>query len=228
MLKLSKVARNLVTLTDARSVISEQFRTIRTNITFSMKDQDINTILVTSSTPGEGKSTMAANIGVVFAQDGKRVLIIDADMHKPTFHYTFKLSNDIGLSNALARKLPLSEVIQETFIDGLSVITSGPMSHNPAELLSSKMMDTYIMDMKQEYDIIIFDAPPLLSLTDPLILSKKCEGTLLVINSGVAETEAVLKARDMLMNVQAKILGVVLNNYEMPRNLQYYEYYNVY
>lgn len=228
LLKLSKVARNLVTLTDTRSMISEQFRTIRTNITFSMKDQDIKTILVTSSTPGEGKSTMAANLGVVFAQDGKRVLIIDADLHKPTFHYTFKLSNNIGLSNALEKKLPLTEVIQETFIYGLSVITSGPMSPNPAELLSSQKMDTFIMDLKKDYDIIIFDAPPLLSVTDPLILSNKCEGTLLIVNSGVVEKEDVLKARAILTNSQTKILGVVLNNHNSPRNKQYYDYYNIY
>lgn len=224
-LKLSKTARSLVTITDAKSVISEQFRTIRTNITFSMPDQELKTILVTSSTPGEGKSTTAANMGVVFAQEGKRVLIVDADMRKPTLHHTFKLFNNSGLSNVLARKNSFSEVIQETFLVGLHIITSGPIPPNPAELLSSKMMDAFMVEIQQHYDLIIFDAPPLLSVSDAQILSNKCEGTLLIVNSGEVEKEVALKARAILNASQAKILGVVLNNYKMPRNNQYYDYY---
>lgn len=224
-LKLSKMARKLVTVSDTRSIISEQFRTIRTNITFSMPDQELKTILVTSSTPGEGKSTTAANLGVVFAQEGKRVLIIDGDLRKPTLHHTFKIFNEIGLSDILVRKASFNEAIQETFIVGLYVMTSGPISPNPAELLSSKMMDEILRDVKRDYDIIIVDSPPLLSVSDTQILSNKCDGTLLIVNSGVVEKEVVQKATAILAQSQAKVLGVVLNNYVSPSNKHYYDYY---
>lgn len=126
------MARKLVTIANGQSFISEQFRTIRTNITFSMPDKEIKTILVTSATPGEGKSTNAANIGVVFAQEGKRVIIVDADLRKPTMHYTFLLQNARGLSNLLTRHFTMSQVINSTDIANLFVLTSGPIPPNPA------------------------------------------------------------------------------------------------
>ncbi|WP_054550538.1 CpsD/CapB family tyrosine-protein kinase [Lysinibacillus capsici] len=222
--KLVKMARKLVTIANDHSFISEQFRTIRTNITFSMPDREIKTILVTSATPGEGKSTNAANIGVVFAQEGKRVVIVDADLRKPTMHYTFLLQNARGLSNLLTRHFTISEVVNNTDIANLYVLTSGPIPPNPAELLASTLMGNVIEELKKEFDIIIFDAPPLLSVTDAQILSNKCDGTLLIVNSGVAENESVLKAKSSLEASKANILGVVLNNYKMPLH-QYYEQY---
>ncbi|WP_333880290.1 CpsD/CapB family tyrosine-protein kinase [Lysinibacillus capsici] len=222
--KLVKMARKLVTIANDHSFISEQFRTIRTNITFSMPDREIKTILVTSATPGEGKSTNAANIGVVFAQEGKRVVIVDADLRKPTMHYTFLLQNAKGLSNLLTRHFTISEVVNNTDIANLYVLTSGPIPPNPAELLASTLMGSVIEELKKEFDIIIFDAPPLLSVTDAQILSNKCDGTLLIVNSGVAENESVLKAKSSLEASKANILGVVLNNYKMPLH-QYYEQY---
>ncbi|WP_312123983.1 CpsD/CapB family tyrosine-protein kinase [Lysinibacillus boronitolerans] len=222
--KLVKMARKLVTIANGQSFISEQFRTIRTNITFSMPDKEIKTILVTSATPGEGKSTNAANIGVVFAQEGKRVIIVDADLRKPTMHYTFLLQNARGLSNLLTRHFTMSEVINSTDIANLFVLTSGPIPPNPAELLASNVMESVIENLKKEFDIIIFDAPPILSVTDAQILSNKCDGTLLIVNSGVAENESVLKAKSNLEASKANILGVILNNYKMPLH-QYYEQY---
>ncbi|WP_431029557.1 CpsD/CapB family tyrosine-protein kinase [Lysinibacillus sp. LZ02] len=225
-LKVAKMGRRLITISNRKSVISEQFRTIRTNVTFAIPDQEVKTILVTSSIPGEGKSTNAANLGVVFAQEGKRVLIVDADMRKPTLHYTFDIFNTIGLSTMLARKSVFYDTIQETPITGLFILPSGPIPPNPAELLSSKMMDAVLEEMKKTYDIIIFDAPPLLSVADGQILSHKCDGTLLIVNSGVVPKEAVLKAKATLITSQANIMGVVLNNYKMSRNRkQYYQYY---
>ena len=224
--QLSEMARKLVTVSDSKSIISEQFRTIRTNITFSMLDEDLKTILVTSSTSGEGKSTTAANLGVVFAQEGKRVLIIDGDLRNPTLHQTFKTFNKVGLSNVLARKAPFHEAVQETFIVGLYVLTSGPIPPNPAELLSSTAMDTLILDTKKDFDIIIFDAPPVLIVSDAQILSNKCDGTILIANSGVVEKEVVQKATAILRASQAKILGVVLNNYVSPSHKHYYDYYS--
>lgn len=224
--KLSTMARRLVAFSDSKSIIAEQFRTIRTNISFSVPDQELKTILVTSSTPGEGKSTNAANLGVVFAQEGKRVLIVDADMRKPTLHYTFSVLNTIGLSSALARQVELLQAIQETPIVGLYVLPSGPIPPNPAELLSSKTMDALLLEMQRSFDIIIIDAPPLLSVADAQILSNKCDGTLLIVSAGDVEKDDVLKAKAILSSSKANIIGVVLNNYKMSKSKKYhYQYY---
>ena len=149
-------------------------------------------------------------------------------MRKPTLHHTFGIFNTVGLSTVLSRQNEFNSAIQETPIVGLFVLPSGPIPPNPAELLSSKSMDAFIEEMKKDYDIIIFDAPPLLSVSDAQILSHKCDGTLLIVNSGVAEKEDVLKAKSILTASQAKILGVVLNNYKMPKNRKYYyQYYGI-
>lgn len=224
--KLAAMGRRLITVSDSRSIIAEQFRTIRTNIKFSMPDTDLKKILVTSATPGEGKSTNAANLGVVFAQEGKKVLIVDADMRKPTLHHTFGIFNTVGLSTILSRQSELNCTIQETPIVGLFVLPSGPIPPNPTDLLLSKTFDTFIEEMENTYDIIIFDAPPLLSVSDSQVLSHKCDGTLLIIHSGVVEKEDVLKAQSILTSAQAKVLGVILNNYKMPKKRKdYYHYY---
>ena len=224
MKKMSSATRGrkLVTISDSKSMIAEQFRTIRTNITFAAPDIELKTILVTSSTPGEGKSTNAANLGVVFAQESKKVLIVDTDMRKPTLHYTFGMFNTVGLSTLLSKRSELKGAIQETPIVGLDILTSGAIPPNPAELLSSKTFDMLLIEMKKYYDIVILDAPPLLSVSDAQVLSHKCDGTLLIIHSGVTEKEEVLKAQSMLVASQAKILGVILNNYRMPKDRKYY------
>ena len=220
--KLESMGRRLITVSNSKSIFAEQFRTIRTNIKFSMPDQRVKTILVTSSTPGEGKSTNAANLGVVYAQEGKKVLVVDADMRKPTLHYTFGILNTTGLSTVLSKQTEINSSIQETPIVGLFVLPSGPIPPNPTELLSSKTFDDFIEEMKKSYDIIIFDAPPILSVSDAQVLSPHCDGTLLIIHSGVAEKEDVLKAKSVLSTSQAKILGVILNKYKMPKNYLYY------
>lgn len=222
--KLTTMARKLITFSNPKSVVSEQFRTIRTNITFSMPDQDLKTLLVTSSSPGEGKSTSSSNIGVVFAQAGKRVLIVDADLRKPTVHHTFHLKNSLGLSNVLTRQCDLYDAIQLSDIENLSIITSGLIPPNPAELLASKTMNMLIKELSTQFDLIIFDAPPVLSVTDAQILSNKVDGTVLVVNSGEAEKDSVVKAKEALAKSQANILGVIMNNYKLERG-SYYQYY---
>ncbi|MEK3766874.1 CpsD/CapB family tyrosine-protein kinase [Solibacillus sp. FSL K6-4121] len=223
---MQPVARKLVTISEPKSVVLEQFRTIRTNIKFSMPDEQLQTILITSSTPGEGKSTNAANLGVVFAQEGKRVLIIDGDMRKPTLHHTFKTFNKVGLSSILARKAAMHEAVQETFIVGLDVITSGPIPPNPSELLSARTMDILLLEVKKDYDIIIVDSPPLLSVSDAQILGSKCDGSILILNTGNVDKRAVKKAKSILDSSQTKILGVVMNNYKLPTHHYYYDYEN--
>lgn len=222
---IQNAARKLVTSVNTKSIVSEQFRTLRTNINFSMPDKELKTFLITSSSPGEGKSTVAANTAVVFAQQGKRVLLVDSDMRKPTVHYTFHLTNTLGLSNLLTRQATVAEVVKAGEIENLHIITCGPIPPNPAELLSSQTMNKVIEEMKESYDVIIFDAPPLLSVTDAQILSNKCEGTILILSAGETEKEGILRAKEALVSSKANIIGVVMNNFQLQKDHYYYQYY---
>lgn len=222
---IQSVARKLITSANPKSVVSEQFRTLRTNINFSVPDKELQTLLFTSASPGEGKSTVAANTAVVFAQEGKRVLLVDADMRKPTVHYTFHLTNTLGLSNILTRQAEVVDVVKVCDVENLHIMTCGPIPPNPAELLGSKTMGKVMDDMKNHFDMIIFDAPPVLSVTDAQILSNVCDGTVLVMSAGDTEKEGILKAKEALVSSQAKIIGAVLNNYELDRDNYYYQYY---
>ncbi|MCR2823809.1 CpsD/CapB family tyrosine-protein kinase [Lederbergia panacisoli] len=216
--------RKLIAKFNPKSPVSEQYRTIRTNIQFSAVDEDIRTIMVTSSGPAEGKSTTAANLAVVFAQQGKRVLLVDADMRKPTVHYTFGMNNAYGLTNILTRQMELTEAVKTTDLSTLDILSSGPIPPNPAELLSGKGMGGFFINAKEEYDTIVFDTPPVLAVTDAQVLANKCDGTILVISSGKTEIESAQKTKDLLMSAKAKVLGVVLNNKKMEKHDYYYYY----
>ncbi|PMC37366.1 capsular biosynthesis protein [Bacillus sp. UMB0899] len=216
--------RSLISLTSPKSPIAEQFRTIRTNIQFSSADKEIRTIIVTSAGPGEGKSTNTANIAVVFAQQGKRVLLIDADLRKPTVHYTFRTENHIGVSNVLTKQASLEESYTATAQEKLFVLSSGPIPPNPSELLASRGMQVLIENAKEEFDIIIIDSPPVLAVTDAQILSNLADGVVLVVGSGKTEIDAAKKAKELLVSANAKILGAVLNNKKQEES-QYYYYY---
>lgn len=216
--------RKLITKLNPKSPISEQYRTIRTNIQFSSIDKEIRSLIVTSPGPGEGKTTTIANLAVVFAQQGKTVLLIDADMRKPTVHYTFNLMNTIGLTNVLTRQMDLMEAVVQTDEKKLYVLPSGPIPPNPAELLGSKAMDEFLERVYEEFDVVLFDTPPILAVTDAQIMANRCDGTILVVSSGKTEIEQAIKAKEMLQAANARILGVVLNNKKVKGN-QYYYYY---
>lgn len=222
---LQQVARKVITKSNPKSFVSEQYKTLRTNINFSMPKNELQTILVTSSSPGEGKSTTTSNLAVVFAQEGKRVVLVDADMRKPTAHYTFHVTNTLGLSNLLTRQSSIEETVKETGVQGLDIITSGPIPPNPAELLTSISMDLLIPELKKRYDIILFDAPPTLSVTDAQVLSNKCEGTIFVVNSKQTNKDDAVKAKELLISAKAHLLGVVINNFELSKDQNYYQYY---
>lgn len=216
--------RHLITKLNPRSPISEQYRTIRTNIQYASVDEELKTMLVTSSGPGEGKSMTTANLAVVYAQQGKRVLLIDADLRKPTVHYTFRLDNLRGLSNILVGENTLEESISDSNIENLDIISCGPIPPNPAELLASRKMQQFIREASALYDLIIFDTPPVLAVTDAQILANFVDGSVLVVRSGRTETEAALKAKEALMPAKAKLLGTVLNDREKKASNYYYYY----
>lgn len=223
--KLSHIGRQLITFTSPRSHVSEQYRTLRTNIKFSCPDRDYHSIVITSASPGEGKSTTSANLAVVFAQEGKRVLIIDGDMRKPTMHHTFNVPNTRGLSSVLTRQAILKTAIKATKVENLDILPCGPIPPNPAELLGSNSMDALIAQLKEMYDLIIVDAPPILSVTDGQILANKCEGTILVINSGETQKEKAVKAKELITQSKSRLIGAILNNFVIPRNSDYLVYY---
>lgn len=216
-------AVSLITLADKSSPISEQYRTIRTNIQYAMVDRDIKTLVVTSSGPSEGKSTTSANLSVVFANSGKRVLLVDADMRKPTVAKTFAMNNFQGLSTLLgSREVSISNVVQPTDISNLSIMTSGPKPPNPSELLASNRMLELIEEIKSQYDLIIFDMPPVVVVTDAQIIASKTDGTILVVRENVTKRASLLKAKHLLEIVDTSILGVVYNGAKNVSDQSYY------
>lgn len=216
--------RSLITHYNSKSPTAEQYRTIRTNIQFAAVDRDMATLMVTSAGPGEGKSTTAANLAVVLAQQGKKVLLVDADMRKPTVHYTFRSSNAVGLTNVLTKQMTLEEAVSNTEVKNLHILSSGPIPPNPAELLSSKTMDEMIKTALKFYNSIIFDTPPVMAVTDAQVIANRCDGTVLVVASGKTENEPAKKAKELLDKANGKLLGVVLNRKPMKKNHYYYYY----
>ncbi|MFP7156257.1 CpsD/CapB family tyrosine-protein kinase [Priestia aryabhattai] len=222
--KMLTLKRRLLAHNSPKDPVAEQYRTIRTNIQFSNVDQDIKTIIVTSSGAEEGKSTTTSNLATVYAQQGLKVLLIDADLRKPTGHYTFRLENHIGLTNVLTRQSTLAQAVQASEIPHLSVLTSGPIPPNPSELLASVQMAELLKEMKKQFDMIIFDTPPILAVADAQILANQVDGTILVVSSGKTEKDAALKSKELLSNAKGKLLGVVLNNRKVEEGNYYYYY----
>lgn len=216
--------RSLISHQKPKSPITEQYRTIRTNIQFSNVDRDIRSIMVTSSFPSEGKSTTAANLAVVFAQQGKKVLFVDADLRKPTVQYTFQLENHVGLTNVLTRQTTLRLAVQTSHIESLSILTSGPIPPNPAELLGSQTMEDLMNEMYESYDIVIFDTPPVLPVADANILANQCHGIVLVLKSGGVDRDSALKATEILKGAKGKLLGAVVNQKKQSEGNYYYYY----
>lgn len=222
-----KKGTSLITVTRPSSVVAEQFRTIRTNIQFSMIDRDLKTIIFTSSGPYEGKSTVAANIAAVFADQGKKVVLIDADMRKPTVFRTFNAHNNIGLSTLItSRTMGVKDVVQYIDDADLDIISSGPIPPNPSELLNSKRMNEVIKELEETYDLVLFDMPPVVSVTDAQIMATKTDGVVFVVRRNIAHTEDVKQAKELLDMVHANVLGVVFNGAEKrtDRSYSYYGY----
>lgn len=217
--------RPIITDINPKSPISEAYRTLRTNIDFSSIDEELRVIMLTSAGPGEGKSTTATNLAVVYAQNERKVLIIDADLRKPTMHHTFSKSNRLGLTNILAGKASAKEAISETHIPNLDILVSGPIPPNPSEILASKRMSAFLEELKTQYDLIVIDTPPALAVADAQIMSTKCDGVILVISAGTTKRDAVSKMKANMDHVKANVIGAVLNNVDRKSGEGYYYYY---
>lgn len=215
---------DMISIKNPKSQAAEAFRTLRTNIQFSSLDEDIRTIVVTSAQPGEGKSTIVSNLAITMAQSGKKVLLIDCDLRKPTIHKKFGVSNKDGLTTLLAKEKELDEIVKITDIANFYILTSGPIPPNPAELLGSKKMRSLIEELNGYFDVILFDAPPVLSVTDAQVLSTYCNGVVFVAGYGQAEKLAVVRAKELISKVGGKIIGVVIN--KVPNNSKSYYYYD--
>ncbi len=220
--------RQLVTFLNPKSPVSEAYRVLRTNIQFSSLDKPIRTLLVTSANPSEGKSTTASNLAAVMAQTGQRVVLIDTDLRRPVIHKVFNIPNNLGLTSALLTNpdaATVSHLIQPTQIKNLSVLTSGPLPPNPSELLGSHRMGALIEALNSVADIIIFDSPPVLAVTDSAVLARQLDGVLLVVDSGETREPLARRAAEEMSKVGAQILGVALNRLSPTNTDGYYYYY---
>lgn len=219
------------TLRNPKSIVSEAYRTLRTNIQFSNIDKPIKSIVVTSSTLEEGKSTTSINLAITMAQSGKKVLLIDCDLRRPSVHRAFIMSNAKGLTNIIVANEDYRDFIHKVEgVAAMDVIGSGPIPPNPAELLGSDKMKDFIEKMYEEYDMVILDTPPIGAVTDGSILSTIVDGTILVCSVGESDINATKRSKNLLDKVKANILGVVLN--KVPLNdggyysYHYSEYYD--
>jgi capsular exopolysaccharide synthesis family protein len=213
------------------SLPSECCRTIRTNLVFMAAESPSKTMVVTSASPKDGKTTVATNVAIAFAQSGQRVLLIDADLRRPRIHETFRLEEEIGLTSVLVGDKTLSDVTREVDIDGLSVVTCGPRPPNPAELLHTPQFARVLAEAESRYDRVIFDSPPLCAVTDAAILAPQCGGALLVIRALSTTRDSIMATMRILGGVGANILGSVLNSVDPSRGNRsyvhggYYSYY---
>jgi non-specific protein-tyrosine kinase len=216
----------LAAILHPRSSVAEGYRALRANVEFASVDAPLRTLLVSSAVPNEGKTVTAANIAVVFAQAGRRVLLVDADLRKPAVHVIFNLPNAHGLTTMLRNEAVTSESVSHvTEQANLRVLTTGPLPPNPAELLGSNRMQTVLARLKEDADLVIFDSPPLQAVTDAAVLGSLTEGALLVVDAGRSRRRAVRGAREALDRAGAHIVGVVLNRVSEKASFHYAGYY---
>ncbi len=210
---------------DALSPVTESYRALRTGVTYSSVDRPVHTMMVTSAHPGEGKSVTSANLGIAIALQGKRVILIDADLRRPSAHRLFRVEAEPGLTSVLAGEIQLEDALHTTAIEGFRVLTSGPLPPNPPELLNSQAMMDLLEQLKDVADLVIIDSPPVIPVTDAQVLASHVDGVVLVVEAGQARKASVKHARDLLEQTRGRILGVVLNKIDQSSKGYYYHYY---
>jgi capsular exopolysaccharide synthesis family protein len=217
----------LITNTSPKSAMAEAYRTLRTNLGFASMDQPCRSILVSSTNPQDGKSTVISNLAVVMAQAGHKVIIIDCDLRKPMQHKIFQVENFQGFTNCIMQKLDVEEVAHTGLVDNLTVLTSGPIPPNPAEILSSDRTRSLWKTLTEKYDYVFIDSPPVMAVTDASILSTQVDGVILVVRSGVTRIDMARNAKEQFAKANARLIGVVLNQVKMDAS-DYYQYYYYY
>lgn len=208
------------------SPAAESYRVLRANLQFKMGDKRIRTLMVTSTVPMEGKSLTSANLATVLAHSGKRVLLVDSDLRRPTIHRIFEVGNSAGLTTALSRStVDFSEIIHEEVLENLSVMTSGPLPPNPAELLSSNRMLELVRALSQRFDVVIFDTPPVMAVADATVLASAVDGALLVVDNNHTRKKLLRQSFDALLAVGTNVIGIVLNRVSIRGRESSYTYY---
>ena len=223
----SKNGKELILSHDPLSVFSEAYRNIRTNLLLSSREANRKVILITSPSPGEGKTATALNLGIACAQDGFKVLIIDADMRRGSCHSGLGVSNRVGLSDLLAGGMSLETVIQQTSVEGLSLLPCGACPANPSGLLGTRKMATIITQLRETFDFILLDSPPAMAISDPVVLSRVSDGILLVFHARKTTAHVARQVKDRFDAIRAPVLGVILNgiNVADPDYVYYRDYY---
>jgi len=223
------VAPEFITEKKPRSTISESYRSLRTSIMFTAVEHKRKTLAFTSSGPQEGKTTSAINLAIVMAQAGEKTVLVDADLRKPRIEKAFDMEAEHGLTGILAGRENLDEAIRKTDNNNLDIITCGLIPPNPSELLGSSKMDELLEELENRYDRVIIDTPPVLAVTDAVVLSGKVDGTIVVVKGGDTNRHALLKTKEILESVHSSnLIGVVLNMVETGKGGGHYYYYQYY
>lgn len=234
-----KIASHLVTHFDPKSSVSEAYRALRTSLLFSRVGNvqpdgtKIGSLFgVTSSAPKEGKSTTISNLAITVAQGGQKVLLIDCDLRRPVLHAVFGYNKEPGTTNYLVGRAIVDDIIRTSPIRNLDIITSGTIPPNPSELIGSERMKEFLAEMQKRYDLILIDTPPVIAVTDAQVVSTFVDGMILVLSSGVTQTELAKRSKDLILKVGGKVIGLVLNNFDIYSTYgsyyKYYRYYNYY
>lgn len=222
--EIELISSRLVTHFVPRSPVAEAYRTVRTNLSFSRPDNPPRTILVTSAVPQEGKTTTTANLAITLAQMGGKTLIVDSDLRRPAIRKVFNLESKEGLTDYLIGKGALDALIRTTDIPNLFILPAGQIPPNPSEVLGSQRMKELVAELSRRFEMVFFDSPPVVAVTDAAVLSRNTDGVVLVVQSGATDREAVARAKTLLGNVQANLLGLVLNNIRIESTYGSYHY----
>ena len=214
----------LVTLNDSKSVAAEAYRTLRTNIQFAKLDLPCRSIVITSAAPEEGKTISVANFGVVSAQAGSRVCLVDSDLRRPSLHRLFGVRNDCGLTTALLESRPVVDVAQPSMITNLWVLPSGPLPRDPVDLVGSQRMRDFLREAGETFDLLLCDSPPILAVADAAALAAQCDGVILVIRAGKIAHDSLSRAVSQIEAVKGRILGVLLNRVDTRGDSYYRDY----
>ncbi len=214
--------RSLITLTDPRSPAAEAFRTLRTNLILSSFERPLTTLLVTSAAPEEGKSTTLANLAVTLAQGGRKTLLVDCDLRRPRQHEIFGLPGQPGLADMILNNQLSEPPLARTEVEDLWLLPAGSTPPSPADLLGSRRMETVIANLKAQADLVLFDAPPLIAVTDAALLASRLDGVLLVVSAGQTKREHAQRAKELLQKINVRIVGTVLTNASVDRSLTPY------